>query len=146
MNDKTNDKPERLSLENIQAMFDKSPAISVLGLEALSLDYDAAELWVKMPMNPSLERVKGTKQFHGGPIASFVDTGGGYAIGRLLGGGVPTINIRIDYLKPAVGDSLTAVARVRRTGRTVTVVDIDVMNEQDQLVAMGRGTYATLVG
>jgi len=59
---------------------------------------------------------------------------------------VPTINIRIDYLKPAVGDSLTAVARVRRTGRTVTVVDIDVMNEQDQLVAMGRGTYATLVG
>jgi hypothetical protein len=25
-------------------------------------------------------------------------------------------------------------------------VDIDVMNEQDQLVAMGRGTYATLVG
>jgi uncharacterized protein (TIGR00369 family) len=64
----------------------------------------------------------------------------------LLGGGVPTINIRIDYLKPAVGDSLTAVARVRRTGRTVTVVDIDVMNEQDQLVAMGRGTYATLVG
>ena len=64
----------------------------------------------------------------------------------LLGGGVPTINIRIDYLKPAVGEALTAVARVRRTGRTVTVVDIDVMNEQDQLVAMGRGTYATLVG
>ena len=64
----------------------------------------------------------------------------------LLGGGVPTINIRIDYLKPAVGDALTAVARVRRTGRTVTVVDIDVMNEQDQLVALGRGTYATLVG
>ena len=24
--------------------------------------------------------------------------------------------------------------------------DIDVMNEQDQLVALGRGTYATLVG
>ena len=52
----------------------------------------------------------------------------------------------MDYLKPAVGEALTAVARVRRTGRTVTVVDIDVMNEQDQLVAMGRGTYATLVG
>jgi uncharacterized protein (TIGR00369 family) len=75
-----------------------------------------------------------------------VDTVGDYAIGMLLGGGVPTINIRIDYLKPAVGNSLTAVARVRRTGRTVTVVDIDVMNERDQLVAMGRGTYATLVG
>jgi uncharacterized protein (TIGR00369 family) len=141
-----NDKPDRLSLEQIQANFDKSPAISTLGLQVLSLDYEASEIVVKMPMNPSLERVAGTGQFHGGPIASFVDTVGDYAIGMLLGGGVPTINIRIDYLKPAVGNSLTAVARVRRTGRTVTVVDIDVMNEQDQLVAMGRGTYATLVG
>ena len=139
-------KPDRLSLEEIQANFDKSPSISTLGLQALSLDYEAAEITVRMPLNPSLERVAGTKQFHGGHIASFVDTVGDYAIGMLLGGGVPTINIRIDYLKPAVGDALTAVARVRRTGRTVTVVDIDVMNEQDQLVAMGRGTYATLVG
>ena len=141
-----NDKPVRLTLEQIQANFDKSPSISSLGLQALSLDYEAAEITVRMPLNPSLERVAGTKQFHGGPIASFVDTVGDYAIGMLLGGGVPTINIRIDYLKPAVGDALTAVACVRRTGRTVTVVDIDVMNEQDQLVAMGRGTYATLVG
>jgi len=141
-----NDKPEYMSLEQIQAKFDQSPAISTLGLQVLSLDHDASEITVKMPMNPSLERVAGTKQFHGGPIASFVDTVGDYAIGMLLGGGVPTINIRIDYLKPAVGGSLTAVARVRRTGRTVSVVDIDVMNEQDQLVAMGRGTYATLVG
>ena len=137
---------ERLTLEQIQVNFDKSPSISSLGLQVLLLDYEAAEITVRMPLNPSLERVAGPKQFHGGPIASFVDTVGDYAIGMLLGGGVPTINIRIDYLKPAVGDALTAVARVRRTGRTVTVVDIDVMNEQDQLVALGRGTYATLVG
>jgi uncharacterized protein (TIGR00369 family) len=140
------EKMERLTLEQIQVNFDKSPSISSLGLQVLSLDYEAAEITVCMPLNPSLERVAGTKQFRGGPIASFVDTVGDYAIGMLLGGGVPTINIRIDYLKPAVGDALTAVARVRRTGRTVTVVDIDVMNEQDQLVALGRGTYATLVG
>ena len=140
------EKMERLTLEQIQVNFDKSPSISSLGLQVLSLDYEAAEITVRMPLNPSLERVAGTKQFHGGPFASLVDTVGDYAIGMLLGGGVPTINIRIDYLKPAVGDALTAVARVRRTGRTVTVVDIDVMNEQDQLVALGRGTYATLVG
>ena len=34
-----------------------------------------------------------------------------------LGGGVPTINLRIDYLRPAVGGSLTGTARVRRAGR-----------------------------
>ncbi len=141
-----NETPERLSHEQIQARFDNSPFIATLGLEVLSLDYEASELVVKMPMNPGLERAAGTKQFHGGPIASFIDTIGDFAIGMLLGGGVPTINIRIDYLKPAVGDALIAVARVRRTGRTVTVVDIDVLNEQESLVAIGRGTYATLVG
>ncbi|MBT6431231.1 MAG: hypothetical protein HOK30_26430, partial [Rhodospirillaceae bacterium] len=52
-----NDKPERLTLEQIQATFEKSPAISTLGLQALSLDYDASEITVRMPMNPSLERV-----------------------------------------------------------------------------------------
>jgi uncharacterized protein (TIGR00369 family) len=64
----------------------------------------------------------------------------------LLGGGVPTINFRIDYLKPAVGDALTAVARVRRAGRTVSVVDIDILNEKDSLVAIGRATYASVTG
>jgi uncharacterized protein (TIGR00369 family) len=141
-----NETLKRLSTEQIQAMFDKSPFISTLGLILISLDYEASELTVKMPMNPGLERAAGTGQFHGGPIASFIDTVGDFAIGMLLGGGVPTINIRIDYLKPAVGDALVAVARVRRTGRTVTVVDIDVLNGQDSLVAIGRGTYATLVG
>ena len=141
-----NDTPERLGVEQIQERFDNSPFISTLGLVVMSVDYGTSELTVKMPMNPGLERAAGTKQFHGGPIASFVDTVGDFAIGMLLGGGVPTINIRIDYLKPAVGDALVAVARVRRTGRTVTVVDIDVLNEQDSLVAIGRGTYATLVG
>jgi uncharacterized protein (TIGR00369 family) len=141
-----NEKPERLNVAQIQERFDRSPFIATLGLVVLSINYEASELEVKMPMNPGLERAVGTKQFHGGPIASFIDTVGDFAIGMLLGGGVPTINIRIDYLKPAVGDALVAVARVRRTGRTVTVVDIDVLNEQDSLVAIGRGTYATLVG
>ncbi len=52
----------------------------------------------------------------------------------------------IDYEKPAVRDHLTAVARVRRAGRTARIVDIDVFNDQDALVAMGRGTYASVVG
>jgi acyl-coenzyme A thioesterase PaaI-like protein len=34
-------------------------------------------------------------------------------------------------------------ARVRRNGKTVGVVDIDVANEAGQLLAIGRATYAT---
>ncbi len=140
------DTPERLTRQQVQDRFYRSPFIATLGLEVLSLDYEASELTVEMPLSPALERSTGTKQFHGGPIASFVDVVGDFAIGMMLGGGVPTINIRIDYLKPAVGDSLTAVARVRRAGRTVSVVDIDVLNDKASLVAIGRGTYASLVG
>ncbi len=142
----TQPNPQRLSRDQIQERFDRSPFISTLGLKVRSLDYDSSELTVEMPLQPSFERKAGTKQFHGGPIASFIDTVGDFAIGMMLGGGVPTINIRIDYLKPAVGDALVAVARVRRAGRTVTVVDIDVFNEQDQPVAIGRGTYASVAG
>ena len=47
-----NDTPKRLSTEQIQAMFDKSPFISTLGLVLLSLDYEALELTVKMPPAP----------------------------------------------------------------------------------------------
>ncbi len=99
------------------------------------------ELTVRMGLRPEFERRAGTRQFHGGAIASLIDVTGDFAIGMMLGGGVPTINLRIDYLKPAVGDALTAVARVRRTGKTVAVVDIEVMDEKGSMVALGRGTY-----
>ena len=138
--------PQRLSLEQIQERFDNSPAISTLGLKVLSLDYDNSELKVEMPFHPSLERRAGTGQFHGGPIASFVDIVGDFVVGMMLGAPVPTINIRIDYLKPAFGDALTAVARVRAGGRTVAVVDIDVLNDEAALIAIGRGTYASKAG
>ena len=139
----SNETPERLTAEDIQAMFDRSPFISGLGLQVQSLDYDASELTVTMPLNPSLERRAGTKQFHGGPIASLIDTVGDFAIGMMVGGGVPTMNLRVDYLKPAVGDAITGTARVRRAGRTVAVVDVDVFDEKGSLVAVGRGTYSS---
>ena len=132
----------RLSVEQIQAIFDASPFLGFLRLRVVALDHDAGTLTVVMPMRPELERRLGTGQFHGGPIAAFIDTVGDYAIGMALGGGVPTINLRIDYLRPAVGGSLTATARVRRAGRTVALVDVDVYDEQQTLVAVGRGTYS----
>ena len=138
--------PERMSIEAIQATFEASPFISTLALEVLSVDYEASEIVVRMPMSPTVERRQGTKQFHGGPLAAFIDVVGDFALGMMLGGGVPTINIRIDYLKPAVGDFVIGSARLRRLGRTVTVVDIDVADQKDALVAIGRGTYATLRG
>ena len=136
----------RLSAEDIQAQFDGSPFMRFLGLRVVRVDHDKATLTVTMPMRPEIERGPGTAQFHGGPIAAFIDCVGDFAVALVVGGGVPTINIRIDYLKPAVGRSIAGTARVRRSGRTVTVVDIDVYDEAGALVAVGRGTYSSLRG
>lgn len=132
----------KLSAEEIQAAFDASPFLGFLRLRVLALDHDAGTLTVSMPMRPELERRLGTGQFHGGPIAAFIDTVGDYAVGMALGGGVPTINLRVDYLRPAMGGALTGTARVRRAGRTVALVDVDVHDDKAALVAIGRGTYS----
>ena len=138
--------PERLSVEQVQAIFDASPFLGFLQLRAVALDHDAGTLTVTMPMRPELERRVGTAQFHGGPLAAFIDIVGDFAVGMTLGGGVPTINLRIDYLKPAVGTLLTGAARVRRAGRTVALVDVEVHDEKQSLVAVGRGTYSPQLG
>ena len=132
----------KLSAEQIQAAFDASPFLGFLGLKVVALDHEAGTLTVSMPMRPELERRLGSGQFHGGPLAAFIDSVGDYAIGMAVGGGVPTINLRIDYLRPAVGGVLTGTARVRRAGRTVALVDVDVYDEKQALVAVGRGTYS----
>ena len=136
----------RLSADDIQRSFDGAPFMRFLGLRVQTVDHDRGEITVTMPMRAEIERGAGTAQFHGGPIAAFIDCVGDFAVALVVGGGVPTINIRIDYLKPAVGQSITGTARVRRSGRTVTVVDVDVFDEKQSLVAVGRGTYSSQRG
>ncbi len=99
---------------------------------------------MKLPMRPEFERGRDSGQWHGGPIAAVIDTVGDYALVMSLGRGLPTINFRVDYLRPAVGTGLTATARVRRAGKSVGVVDVDVADDQGRIVAIGRATYSTL--
>ena len=102
--------------------------------------------WSGWRCGPSLSGAPGTRQFHGGPIAALIDIVGDFAIGMLVGGGVPTMNFRTDYLRPAIGEALIATARVRRAGKTVAIVDIEVFDDEKRLVALGRGTYASTAG
>lgn len=136
----------KLEAADIQAIFDRSPFIGFLGVKVLGVDHDKSTFSARMPLRPELERRAGTKQFHGGPIASFIDIVGDFAIGMMVGGGVPTINLRIDYLRPSVGDYIDATAVVRRAGRSTAVVDVEVFGPDGKLVAVGRGTYSPQTG
>ena len=117
-----------------------------MGITVTHADAEAEEVTMRLEMRPEFERAHGTGQYHGGVISAFIDTVGDYALVINRGGGVPTINYRTDFLRPASNTTLTGTAKVRRAGRTVAVVDIDVYDEQGRLVAVGRGTYGTQVG
>ncbi|MEE2783143.1 MAG: PaaI family thioesterase [Pseudomonadota bacterium] len=137
---------EKFSLKALQSYMDDSPFIRQTGMRVVAADPDNEVLTVTMPLKPEFERQAGTGQFHGGPIASLIDTAGCFALIMLLGHGVPTVNFRTDYLRPAINTSLRAVAQVRRVGRMVGVVDIDVFDDNDRLLAVGRGTFGSQSG
>jgi uncharacterized protein (TIGR00369 family) len=131
------------TLASIQASIDSSPFNAFCGLRVESIDLEALQLTITMPQRPEMERLADSGQWHGGPLACLVDTAGCYACMMALGHGVPTINFRIDYLRPAINTKLRAVARVRKAGRSVTLADVDVLDGNDRLVAIGRGTYSS---
>jgi uncharacterized protein (TIGR00369 family) len=132
-----------LGKEELQRRLAHSAFIDFLNLTVLTADPAKEEVVMRAEMRPEFERLKGSGQWHGGPIAAVIDTVGDYALVMLLGRPLPTVNFRVDYLRPAIGTALVVTAKVRRNGRLVGVVDVDVENEAGQLVAIGRATYAT---
>ncbi|MGA7809516.1 PaaI family thioesterase [Bradyrhizobium sp.] len=133
-----------LSAADIQKLLDASPFNLFLGLQVTAADPAKQEVTMRAAMRPEFERRPGSRQWHGGVIASVIDTVGDFAVGMMVGRGLPTVNFRVDYLKPAVDTALIAVSRVRRAGKSVGVADIDVFDEKGSLLAIGRGTYSTL--
>jgi uncharacterized protein (TIGR00369 family) len=132
--------------DEVQAMLDRSPFIKFCNMRVIEVDSERERIVVAMPMRPEFERGSGTGQYHGGPIASLIDVAGDFALVLRTRGGLPTINFRVDYLRPATNATLTATAWVRRAGRTVGVVDVDVHDDAGKLVAVGRGCYSMNVG
>jgi uncharacterized protein (TIGR00369 family) len=133
-----------LTVAEIQQMLDISPFNLFLGLTVVTADASRQEVTMRSPMRPEFERRPGSKQWHGGVIASIIDTAGDFAVGMMVGRGLPTVNFRVDYLRPAVDTALVAVSRVRRAGKSVGIADVDVFDEKGALLAIGRGTYSTL--
>ena len=140
------DAPQPLSGDELQKMLDNSPFIAFLGLKIVEADPVKERVTMSCSMRPEFERGKGTGQWHGGPLAAIIDTVGDYALIMALRRGLPTINFRVDYLRPAIKTNLITTATVLRNGKRVGVVDVDVFNEQKALLAIGRATYSTLAG
>jgi len=109
----------------------------------MSVDVEEKRIVLRLPYRPEYQRQAETGQVHGGIISAFIDVAGTFAVAAVVGHGVPTINLRVDYLRGALNTTLIATATVLRAGRMVAVVDIDLRDEQNRQVAVGRGTYGT---
>lgn len=138
--------PPPVSRAQLDAMLRDSPFQQLFDLSLEALDGPAQAVTIRLSYTAAVERATGTGQYHGGVIASLIDIAGDFALIAVLGHGVPTINFRVDYLRPASNTDLLARAQVRRAGRTVGVVDVEVTDAVGKVVALGRGCYGTQPG
>jgi len=137
--------PVTPTLARLKLSIQTPPFHAWLGVELVAGDAEAGTATVVLPFRTDFKRAPDSPQIHGGVIAALADIAGDYALAVTLGGGVPTIDLRVDYLRPAEG-TLTAHARTLKRGRTIGVVDIEIKDAAGRLVAVGRGAYSAKVG
>ena len=113
--------------------------------ELVSADADRGVV-VRLALRDDFRRHPERPDIHGGVIAALIDIAGHHAMAAKLGIGVPTVDLRIDYLRAASGQELRAEAAILKLGRTLSVVDIRVLDDDGRLVAAGRGTFASRAG
>jgi len=132
------------SLGRLRREMESSPYHRLLGLEAVSVDTASASVTLCLPMRPEFRRAANDSFVHGGIIAALIDITGHAAVTVQIDRMAPTIDLRIDYLRPAGGSHLTATAKLLRCGRSLARVDIEVSDSEGCIVAVGRGSFSTL--
>ena len=81
---------------------------------------------------------------HGGVVAMLADTAGGFAsfLAAPEGSHVATIEMKINFLEPIADGEIQADARVLRIGRTTSVVDCNVTDQDGKLVGKSLMTFS----
>ena len=129
-------------LERLNFNLANPPYHAFLRPEAISVDVDAGRVEVRLPFRPEFQRHPTQPGYHGGVIAGLIDLTAHAAIAVKIGHTAPTVDLRIDYMRAAGGTDLLATGSVRRAGRTLAVVDVDVTSD-GKLIAVGRGLFST---
>lgn len=112
-------------------------------LQVEATDAAPGRATLRLPPNPAFVGNPFIPAVHGGIVAALIDLAGGAALFVELRFPTPTIDMRVDYLRPAIaGKALIAEARVKLLGSTVAFVDIDVTDEDGRLCATGRCAYS----
>jgi len=82
--------------------------------------------------------------WHGGILASIADTVGGIAGATTISfpnDKINTIDIRIDYLKGATNKDIFVITELIKQGKHI---EIKLLHEEDDLIAIARAYYSIL--
>ena len=119
------------------------PFHAILGIKAVEFGEGTATLMI--PFKPELVGDARRPALHGGVISTLIDVCGGFAVWTScrLEDRIATIDLGVDYLRPAPACALYAQATVRLLGNRVGNAHVVVWSEgaPDKHVAVGRAVY-----
>jgi len=103
---------------------------------------------VVMEMDAGTQHTSPLGTVHGGILCDLADAAMGMAYASSLdeGESFTTLELKINFLKPVWSGRLSATGYVVKSGRTVGLVDCDIHDEKQALVARASSTCMTLRG
>jgi len=126
----------------MNAFLRQSPLHQWLDCRIVAFNAETTEITLHLPDRAELHRGGDGTIAHGGIVSAFVDIAAHAALYAQTGQGIPTIDLRVDYLRMAALP-LTARAVVRRNGRTIGVSDVEIFDHGGKLAAIGRVAFLT---
>lgn len=104
---------------------------------------------ISLPFRKELSQQHG--YFHAGVVATVADSSAGYAAFSLMppGSSVLSIEFKVNLIAPAAGQRLVARGKVVRSGRTITVCQMEAEVEKDgqrTVCMVGQATMMCLAG
>jgi uncharacterized protein (TIGR00369 family) len=107
--------------------FARQGFMALIGAEIVSVT--AGRCIIAVAARPELCQQRGF--LHGGVTAAIADSAAGYAAYSLMPvNSTPlTVEFKINLMSPAVGERFVATGQVIRTGRTLSVVEVEVVAE-----------------
>lgn len=126
-------------LEFTEEIWKRSPFIKLLGLEIEKLENGTclSRLQIKDTLFNKHSVV------HGGVIYSMADISMGVAVYSTLKNNeeTSTIEIKINYMKPAITSFLTCEAKILKKGRNIAVLEAEIRSGENALIAKALGTF-----
>ncbi len=119
------------------------PLHKFLGVQVLEVKRGYVKLYI-----PFREEVVGNfvhRHWHGGMLSAMLDSAGGLVAGSCfpeLFDRISTIDIRVDYLRPAKGKGIIVEGKALRIGFRTVVTSMQIRQEGgEEVLTEGRGVF-----